>query len=179
MLIDCGTPAQTYSFTIPAGAPADTVTGLIDEIEAGSTCTVTETADGSSSTISVVAVGGGQQATISAAGVSQADLTDTFSDVVVPTTEHHDHALRRPPTAAHRRADHRAANHVSGTLPATGGGTNMLWPGCCSSGRAAPSWSSPVAAPPPDLGADRHSDVRNQSMRPRFVAAANDYSRDL
>ena len=124
VLVDCGTPAQTHSFTIPAGAPADTVTALIDEVEAGSTCTVTETADGSSSTISVVAVGGGQQATIGAAGVSQADLTDTFSEVVVPTTEAP--TTTESPTTVEPTGP---TTTISGTLPATGGKTNLLWPG--------------------------------------------------
>ncbi len=130
ILIDCGTPAQTYSFTIPAGAPADTVTGLIDEIEAGSTCTVTETADGSSSTITVVAVGGGQTATIGAAGVSQADLVDTFSDVVVPTTEAP--TTVAPPTTVVPGVGPpitvAPTAPPGGTLPATGGGSSMLWP---------------------------------------------------
>jgi Domain of unknown function (DUF5979)/Thioester domain len=131
VLVDCGTPAQTYSFTIPAGAPADTVTGLIDDVEAGSTCTVTETADGSSSTISVAAVGGGQEATISAAGQSQVDLTDTFSDVVVPTTVTPTTAApatTAPPTTVVPPTG-PPTNAIRGTLPATGGGTSMLWPG--------------------------------------------------
>ena len=85
------------------------------------------------------AVGGGQQATIIAAGSSQADLTDTFSELVVPTPEAPTTAA--PTTAAPTTAAPTTAapttgaptteppTTLNGTLPATGGGTNVFWPG--------------------------------------------------
>ena len=115
ILIDCGTPAQTYSFTIPAGAPADTVTGLIDEVEAGSTCTVTETADGSSSTITVVAVGGGQTATIGA-GRGVAGRPDRHLQRRRRADHRGTDNGRRP--ADHRRAGRRPTDHRGAHRPA-------------------------------------------------------------
>ena len=46
------------SFVIPAGTPAGLQLHFYDDIPAGSTCTVTETADGSTSTVTTTVLGG-------------------------------------------------------------------------------------------------------------------------
>ncbi len=68
-------------FVIPAGVDAGTVSKSYTGIAAGSSCTVTESADGHTSTVSVAQTGSGQQVTVPAAGAATATVTDTYSDV--------------------------------------------------------------------------------------------------
>ena len=68
MLVDCGQPLNQYAFTIPAGAPAGTVSRSFPDIPAGLVCTVTETANGSTDSVPVIVTGNEQKVTIPAAG---------------------------------------------------------------------------------------------------------------
>lgn len=68
-------------FVIPTGADGGTVSKTYTGIAAGSSCTVTETADGHTSTVSVTQTGSGQQVTVPAAGASTATVTDTYAYV--------------------------------------------------------------------------------------------------
>jgi hypothetical protein len=76
ILVDCGQPLNQYAFTIPAGAPAGTVSRSFPDIPAGLTCTITETANGSTDTVAVVVTGSPQSVTITAAGTATATLAD-------------------------------------------------------------------------------------------------------
>ena len=62
-----------------AGAAAGTYSQTYEDIPAGSTCTVQETANGSTSTVSVTTTGAGQSVVVPAAHVAEADITDTYS----------------------------------------------------------------------------------------------------
>ncbi len=77
--VTCGT-TPLPAFTIPAGTGASTVSQLYDGIPAGSTCTLTETADGATSTISVTVTGSNQTVTVPAATVVSVAVTDTYTD---------------------------------------------------------------------------------------------------
>jgi Domain of unknown function (DUF5979)/Thioester domain len=78
--VTCGGTALP-DFVIQAGADARTVSKTYAGIAAGSSCTVTESADGHTSTVSVEQTGSGQQVTVPAAGAATATVTDTYSDV--------------------------------------------------------------------------------------------------
>ena len=78
--VACDDGVTRDPFVIPrARGRSGDVVKVYSEIPAGTTCTVTETADGSTRTATVVVEGSGQQATIPAGGAVTADLTDTFS----------------------------------------------------------------------------------------------------
>jgi LPXTG-motif cell wall-anchored protein len=68
------------AFTIPAGTAAGTVTKEYPGILAGTTCTVTETANGASATVTVVTEGSPQDVAIGPNGAT-ANLTDTYAQV--------------------------------------------------------------------------------------------------
>jgi hypothetical protein len=74
----CNGKALTPDFVIAAGTPAGEQTKQYTGIPAKSTCTVTETADGHTSTVSVVVEGSGQAVTVPAAGIVEADISDTY-----------------------------------------------------------------------------------------------------
>ncbi len=75
--VDCG-GGLTHDFVIPAGTPAGSTSGTLDDIPAGSTCTVSETAFGTNSEVTVTVTGGGP-VTVPAAGASQSELTDDYA----------------------------------------------------------------------------------------------------
>ncbi len=79
ILVDCGQPLNQYAITIPANAPAGTVSRSFPNIPAGLTCTVTETSNGANSAAAVTAMGSGQQVVIPAAGTATATLADTVT----------------------------------------------------------------------------------------------------
>ena len=68
-------------FSLDAGKRDGTYNHVYTGVLAGSTCTVTETADGSSSVVDVVTGGSPQTVTISANGTATADLSDTYTEV--------------------------------------------------------------------------------------------------
>ena len=78
--VTCGVTALA-DFVIPAGADAGTVSKTYTGITAGSSCTVTESADGHTSTVSVTQIGSGQQVNVPAAGAATATVTDTYTEV--------------------------------------------------------------------------------------------------
>ena len=74
----CAGTALTPDLTVAAGAAAGTTSQTYDNIPAGATCTITESANGSTSTVSVTTVGSGQQVTVPGGKVAEANLTDTY-----------------------------------------------------------------------------------------------------
>jgi hypothetical protein len=85
LLVDCGQPLNQYAFTIPAGAPAGTVTRSFPNLPAGLICTVTETANGSTDSAPVIVTGSGQKVSIPAAGTVTVPLDDhVISSIPVP-----------------------------------------------------------------------------------------------
>ena len=68
--------------TIPAGATGDTST-TIDDLPAGTTCTVTETTDGSTSYVYVTITGLGSVA-VFAGGLAAIDVTDRYEAQTIP-----------------------------------------------------------------------------------------------
>ena len=74
----CNPAASTPDFVIDAHAPDDTYQRTYSGILAGSTCTVTETADGATSTVKAVTEGSPQTVPISANGSGSASLTDRY-----------------------------------------------------------------------------------------------------
>jgi Domain of unknown function (DUF5979) len=74
----CAGTALTPDLSAPAGAAAGTVSQSYDNIPAGSTCTVTETANGSTGAVSVITSGSGQEVTVAADKVAEANLTDVY-----------------------------------------------------------------------------------------------------
>jgi hypothetical protein len=75
--VDCG-GGITQDFVIPAKTPAGSKSETVDNIPAGSTCTVTETVDGHNSAVSVTVTGGGT-VTVPAGGAEQTEITDDYS----------------------------------------------------------------------------------------------------
>jgi Domain of unknown function (DUF5979)/Thioester domain len=74
-----GSPLPT--FAIPAGTPAGLQLHFYDDIPAGSTCTLTETADGATSIVTTTVLGGDTQTVTVAAGtVVPAVFADIFTD---------------------------------------------------------------------------------------------------
>ncbi len=73
--VTCGGVAQP-DFTIPAGAPAGTVSQEYTGILAGTVCTVTETANGATGTVVVTTDGSPQTVTISTGGTGTVTVTD-------------------------------------------------------------------------------------------------------
>ena len=72
---------RSPSFVIPAGTPAGLQLHFSDHIPAGSTCTVTETADGSTSTVTTTVLGGDSQTlTVATGAVVPAVFADIFTD---------------------------------------------------------------------------------------------------
>ncbi len=80
----CGGTALSPDLTVVAGASAGTSSQSYSNIAAGTTCTVTETANGSGGNVSVVTVGSPQTVTIPANGGATANLTDTYSQTPSP-----------------------------------------------------------------------------------------------
>jgi hypothetical protein len=74
----CDQTPLTPDLVIPDGSPASTYSQTYTGIPAGSSCTVTETADGSSATVTVAITGSGQTVTVPAGGTVTASLTDTY-----------------------------------------------------------------------------------------------------
>ncbi len=74
----CDGKALTPDFVIPAGTATGDYTKQYDQIAAGATCTVTETADGHTSAVSVVVVGSGQKVSVPAGDIVEADISDTY-----------------------------------------------------------------------------------------------------
>jgi len=77
----CDGTALSPDLTIPAGSAAGTYPHTYPGLPAGSSCTVSETADGHTSTVMVDIAGSGQQVTVPAGGTATADLTDTYDQV--------------------------------------------------------------------------------------------------
>ena len=75
----CNGSPLSPELSVPAGATAGTYSQTYDDITAGSTCTVHETANGSTSTVSVTTTGAGQTVAVPAAHVAEAGITDTYS----------------------------------------------------------------------------------------------------
>ena len=74
-------PSLTPDFTIPAGTPAGLQLHFYNNIPAGSTCAITETADGATSVVTTTVIGGGNRSVDVAAGADRPALfTDIFSD---------------------------------------------------------------------------------------------------
>ncbi|MGX7678741.1 DUF5979 domain-containing protein [Jatrophihabitans sp. DSM 45814] len=76
--IDCGADVLVTDMNIPAGAtsaPPQT----FNDLPAGTSCTVTETADGSTSTVGVTVDGSPQTVNVPAGGTATADITDTYA----------------------------------------------------------------------------------------------------
>ena len=74
-------PSLTPDFTIPAGTPAGLQLHFYNNIPAGSTCTITETADGATSVVTTTVIGGGNRTVDVAAGTIVPVLfTDIFTD---------------------------------------------------------------------------------------------------
>ena len=74
----CAGAPLSPELSLPAGAAAGTYSQTYEDIPAGSTCTVHETANGSTSTVSVTTTGAGQTVTVPAAHVAEAGITDTY-----------------------------------------------------------------------------------------------------
>jgi Domain of unknown function (DUF5979)/Thioester domain len=75
---ECDGNALSPDFVIPAGTPAGDQTKQYDDIAAGATCTVTETANGHTSAVSVVVKGSGQKVPVPAGKIVEADISDTY-----------------------------------------------------------------------------------------------------
>ena len=74
-------PSLTPDFTIPAGTPAGLQLHFYNNIPAGSTCTITETADGATSVVTTTVIGGDNRTVDVAAGTIVPVLfTDIFTD---------------------------------------------------------------------------------------------------
>ena len=76
----CNGVTLSPDFVVPAHTPAGTVSHRFDNIAAGSSCTVTETANGATPTVIVQVIGNGQTVTISAATAVSVSLTDVYDD---------------------------------------------------------------------------------------------------
>jgi hypothetical protein len=74
----CGGNALTSDFVIGAGASAGDHFKRYDGIPAGTSCTVTETADGHTSAVSVAVVGSGRTVSVPAGHAVEADISDTY-----------------------------------------------------------------------------------------------------
>ena len=123
--VDCG-GGLTHDFVIPAGTPAGSTAGTLDNIPAGSTCTVAETAFGTNSEVTVNVAGGGT-VVVPAGGAEQTAITDEYilnpGSLVVTKTiagcaaglqgaSHHPRGVRRD--GAHARLRH-SRRHAGGT----------------------------------------------------------------
>jgi Domain of unknown function (DUF5979) len=76
----CDGVALSPEFVIPAHTHAGTVSHSFDDIPAGSTCAVTETANGATATVIVEVIGNNQTVTIPAGEVEAVSLTDVYDD---------------------------------------------------------------------------------------------------
>ncbi|MFL5859469.1 MAG: thioester domain-containing protein [Solirubrobacteraceae bacterium] len=74
----CNGKAVSPDFVLAAGTPTGSYTKQYDQIPAGATCTVTETADGHTSAVSVVVTGSGQKVSVPAGDIIDADLSDSY-----------------------------------------------------------------------------------------------------
>ena len=74
----CNGTALSPDFVIGAGSAADSVSHSFDGIPAGSTCTVTETADGGTTTVAALVSGSGQTVTVPAGKVVPVSLVDVY-----------------------------------------------------------------------------------------------------
>jgi hypothetical protein len=81
MLVDCGSPIDTFAFMIPARAPGGSVSRHFDGLPAGARCTVAESADGSTARVAVAASVNSTTVTILRDASVTAHLTDTFASV--------------------------------------------------------------------------------------------------
>jgi hypothetical protein len=77
----CDGTAMTPDLIVPGGSAAGTYSQAYNGLPAGSTCTVSETADGHTSTVTVTITGSGQQVTVPAGGTATASLTDTYDQI--------------------------------------------------------------------------------------------------
>ena len=77
--VDCDDGVTRDPFVIPAAADrsGDEIR-IYSDIPAGTSCTVTETADGATDAALVTVQGSGQQVTIPAAGAATTEITDTY-----------------------------------------------------------------------------------------------------
>ena len=75
---ECNGTALNPDFVIGPRTPAGDQFKRYDDIPAGADCTLTETADGHTSAVSVVVEGSGQTVHVPAAGVVEADISDTY-----------------------------------------------------------------------------------------------------
>jgi hypothetical protein len=78
---EAGVQAPQPDFVIPAGTPAGTVSMSYPNILAGSTCTLTETANGATETATATTVGAPQDVTISEDGTATANVVNTYNYV--------------------------------------------------------------------------------------------------
>ena len=74
----CDGSALTPDFVIPAGSGAGNMSQSFDNIPAGASCTVTETADGSTATVDATVSGSGQTVTIPAGTVVGAHVVNVY-----------------------------------------------------------------------------------------------------
>ena len=79
--VRCGGVDLAPELVVPAGTPAGTVSHEYTGLAAGTSCTVTETANGSTETIEVEVAGDGQSVTIPAGGAAEASLVDRYHQV--------------------------------------------------------------------------------------------------
>ncbi len=79
IVTDCGA-FGAFTFNIPAGQAAGTISQVHTGIPQGTKCTVTETVDGSTSTVSVVVSGSGTSTTVTGTP-AVVDIHDTYSYV--------------------------------------------------------------------------------------------------
>ncbi len=78
---EAGVETPQPSFIIPAGTPAGTVSMPYPNILAGSTCTLTETANGATETATATTTGGSQSVVISDNGSATANVTNQYEYV--------------------------------------------------------------------------------------------------
>jgi hypothetical protein len=76
----CNGLALSPDFVIPAHTHAGTVSHSFDDVPAGSTCTVTETAGGATATVIVRVIGSGQTVSVPAGKVTSVHVTDVYDD---------------------------------------------------------------------------------------------------
>ncbi|MBV9192973.1 MAG: thioester domain-containing protein [Solirubrobacterales bacterium] len=77
----CDDGVRRRPFVIPAGAHVGTTSRTYRRIEAGTTCTVTETSNGSTATTTVVVKGDGQKVAIPEGGKKTVKISDTYNFV--------------------------------------------------------------------------------------------------
>jgi Domain of unknown function (DUF5979)/Thioester domain len=83
----CNGTALSPDFVIAAGTSAGSVSHSYDGIPAGSSCTVTETADGTTNTITATVSGNGQTVTVPAGKVVPVSLANAYELTPVPAPD--------------------------------------------------------------------------------------------